>query len=345
MFSVGVDADMGGSTAIGSTPDCQNGPSAPSGRATASQPAPAVALHEVSVVYGARRALSNVTATFPRGATGLLGSNGAGKSTLILAVLGLIGVEDGRIEVFGLDVAETPLEVRARVGYVPERDARLPGLNAVSSVAYCGELSGLPSDDALQRAHDVLSFVGLGEARYRNVETFSTGMKQRLKLAQALVHDPDLLLLDEPTSGMDPHGRDQMLELIDEVAHRENLSVIFSSHVLRDIELACESLVVLDHGRVAAAGPVADWQCGSGRVYEVRIKGDEAAFVEALRAAGLECDATDGEIIRTVMSDGNVQPMFAVASRLRVQIRHLRRHLPTLEDFFARVTSDRDDVE
>jgi ABC-2 type transport system ATP-binding protein len=281
-----------------------------------------------------------VTATVPQGATGLLGANGAGKSTLIRAILGLVNVGNGRIEVFGLDVARVPRQVRARIGYVSELDACLPGPDAVSSVAYGGELCGLSPEDALQRAHDVLSFVALGEARYRELGTFSTGMKQRLKLAQALVHDPDLLLLDEPTNGMDPLGRDQMLRLLDDLAHREHVSLLFSSHVLHDVEEICSALVVLDHGRVAAAGPVAEWQSPTGHVYEVRIKGDEPAFVEALRAAGIDGAVADDGMLRVVARDGNVQRMFAVASRLGAQIRHLRRHLPTVEDFYARVTDD-----
>ena len=140
------------------------------------------------------------------GAVGLLGPNGAGKSTLIKSLLGFVAPDRGEMHVLGLDVRDAPLEIRRRVGYMPETDAHIPGMNAVAFVAYCGELAGLPRADAMQRAHEVLYYVGLGEARYRNVETYSTGMKQRIKLAQALVHDPDLLLLDEPTNGMDPKG-------------------------------------------------------------------------------------------------------------------------------------------
>ena len=164
---------------------------------------PVVALEGVTLSYGRQPALREATCTFPRGAVGLLGPNGAGKSTMIKALLGLLAPERGRMRVLGLDVAASPLEVRAGVGYMPESDAHIPGMNAVSFVAYCGELAGLPRADAMQRAHEVLFYVGLGEARYRNLETYSTGMKQRIKLAQALVHDPDLLFLDEPTDGMD----------------------------------------------------------------------------------------------------------------------------------------------
>jgi len=167
-----------------------------------------VQLDDVTVIYGSNRALKGVSARFARGAVGLLGPNGAGKSTMLKALLGFVKPSEGRMSVLGLDVAKRPMEIRARLGYMPESDAHIPGMNAVTFVAYCGQLAGLPAVDAMQRAHEVLYYVGLGEARYRNVETYSTGMKQRIKLAQALVHDPDLLFLDEPTNGMDPKGRD-----------------------------------------------------------------------------------------------------------------------------------------
>ena len=158
-----------------------------------------VTINNLTVLYGAQRALNDVTASFPPGAVGLLGPNGAGKSTLLKALLGFLKPGAGAMKVLGLDVATSPAEIRARLGYMPEIDAHIPGMNAVSFVGYCGQLAGLPPVDAMQRAHEVLYYVGLGEARYRNIETYSTGMKQRIKLAQALVHDPDLLFLDEPT--------------------------------------------------------------------------------------------------------------------------------------------------
>ena len=183
-----------------------------------------VRLDDVTVVYGKNPALKNVSARFASGAVGLLGPNGAGKSTMLKALLGFVKPDEGRMTVLGLDVAQRPMEIRARIGYMPESDAHIPGMNAVSFVAYCGELAGLPGVDAMQRAHEVLYYVGLGEARYRNIETYSTGMKQRIKLAQALVHDPDLLFLDEPTNGMDPKGRDEMLELIRDLGHNKNVN-------------------------------------------------------------------------------------------------------------------------
>jgi ABC-2 type transport system ATP-binding protein len=302
-------------------------------------PGSMVTLETVTVTYGRNAALREVSTAFPSGAVGLLGPNGAGKSTLIKSLLGFLVPERGRLRVLGLDVAESPLEIRARVGYMPETDGHIPGMNAVSFVAYCGELAGLPRVDAMQRAHEVLFYVGLGEARYRNVETYSTGMKQRIKLAQALVHDPDLLFLDEPTNGMDPKGRDEMLELVRDLAHNKGVNLILSSHLLPDVEYTCDHVVVMDKGRVAAAGPIAALKQPRGRVYELRVKthdGETEPFVARLRSAGLDCHATDEDVMRVfVPGDGGARQIFALAAAEHIQVRHLRPSVPTLEDVFA----------
>src|SRR5437773_334982 len=303
--------------------------------------APVVTLDHVTVAYGRSRALQDVTTTFASGAVGLLGPNGAGKSTMIKALLGFIVPEQGRMGILGLDVAVSSLEIRARVGYMPESDAHIPGMNAVSFVAYCGELAGLPRVDAMQRAHEVLFYVGLGEARYRNVETYSTGMKQRIKLAQALVHDPDLLFLDEPTNGLDPRGRDEMLELVRDLARTKGMNLVLSSHLLPDVEFACDHVVVLDKGTVAAQGPIEALKGHGGQVFELRVKGDTDRFVETLRGVGLECHATDEDIMRVFVPDGrNAQFLFQLAAREGVQVRHLRASVPTLEDVFARAVGE-----
>src|SRR5947209_8521188 len=266
-----------------------------------------VTLDTVTVTFGTTAALTDVTASFAGGAVGLLGPNGAGKSTLLKSLLGFIKPVRGQMRVLGFDVARSPLDIRARVGYMPESDAYVPGMNAVTFVAYCGELAGLSRTDAIQRAHEVLFYVGLGEARYRNVETYSTGMKQRIKLAQALVHDPDLLFLDEPTNGMDPKGRDEMLELVRDLAHNKGVSLILSSHLLPDVEFTCDHVVVMDKGRVATAGSIEALKQPRGRVYELRVKtpGDLETFFDRLRAAGLDCHSTDDDVIRVfVPGDG-----------------------------------------
>jgi len=310
---------------------------------------PIVTLDRVTVAYGANRALKEVSAAFHAGAVGLLGPNGAGKSTMLKALLGFVKPTAGAMRVFGLDVAEQPLEIRARLGYMPESDAHIPGMNAVTFVAYCGQLAGLGFTDAMQRAHEVLYYVGLGEARYRNVETYSTGMKQRIKLAQALVHDPDLLFLDEPTNGMDPKGREEMLELIRDLAHNKRVNLILSSHLLPDVEYTCDRVVVMDKATVVAQGPIGELKGPAGRVFELRVKGDLPAFLGVLQQAGLETHNTDADVIR-VFVPGDAAPrlgaatdqqaIFALAASRGVQVRHLRASLPTLEDVFAKAVGE-----
>jgi ABC-2 type transport system ATP-binding protein len=308
---------------------------------------PAVALDHVTVIYGKNPALRDVSATFPKGAVGLLGPNGAGKSTMLKSLLGFVAPTSGRLEVLGLNVAERPLDVRARLGYMPETDGHIPGMNAVTFVAYCGRLAGLPKADAMQRAHEVLFYVGLGEARYRNVETYSTGMKQRIKLAQALVHDPDLLFLDEPTNGMDPKGREEMLELIRDLAHNKGVDLILSSHLLPDVEYTCDHVIVLDKGAIATSGSIEALKGPGGRIYEVRVKGELAPFLAALKDAGLESHETDEDIMRVFVPGVQGAPgddqrrICELALKSRVQVRHLRPSIPTLEDVFARAVGER----
>ena len=306
-----------------------------------------VELERVTVSYGSQTALRQVTSAFPGGAVGLLGPNGAGKSTMLKALLGFIRPTEGRLRVFGIDVATSPLEIRARIGYMPESDAHVPGMTAVSFVAYCGELSGLGLSDATQRAHEVLHYVGLGEARYRNVETYSTGMRQRIKLAQALVHDPDLLFLDEPTNGMDPRGRDEMLDLVRDLARNKRVNVIVSSHLLPDVEYTCDHIVVLDKGQIAASGTIDSLKGPAGRVFEVRVKGDVAAFAARLTAEAMECHETDDDVMRVFVPGDPATPgidqqrICRLAVEAGAQVRHLRSSLPTLEDVFARAIGER----
>jgi ABC-2 type transport system ATP-binding protein len=300
-----------------------------------------VTISNLTVLYGSQRALNDVTASFPPGAVGLLGPNGAGKSTLLKALLGFIKPGAGAMKVLGLDVATSPAEIRARLGYMPEIDAHIPGMNAVSFVGYCGQLAGLPPVDAMQRAHEVLYYVGLGEARYRNVETYSTGMKQRIKLAQALVHDPDLLFLDEPTNGMDPKGREEMLELIRDLAHNKGMNLILSSHLLPDVEYTCDHVVVLHQARVATQGPIDELKGPRGSVYEIRIKGDRAAFSQLLLAAGMTAHAGEEDVMRVFVPDEKgAHALFSVAAREGIQVRHLKPSLPTLEDVFAQAVGE-----
>jgi len=297
---------------------------------------PLVEFKDLAVSYGPIEALAGVSGAFLPGPTGLLGPNGAGKTTLLKTLLGFLDPDRGIINAFGLDPTKEPLGVRRRIGYMPEVDCHLPGMTAASFVAFAGELSGLPRDEAISRAHEVLYYVGLGEARYRTVDTYSTGMKQRVKLAQALVHDPDLLLLDEPTNGLDPAGRDEMLALIRDISERRQMSLILCSHLLRDVEQVCENVIVFNQGRVAASGRIAELTGPRRAVYDVRVKGDATAFLTDLKDHG--CQWREGEDgYRVTMSDGaGPELIFRTAREAGVQVRFLRPGAETLEDVFLR---------
>jgi ABC-2 type transport system ATP-binding protein len=301
--------------------------------------APLLDIQDLSVAYGAVVALDGVSARLPRGGIGLLGPNGAGKTTLLRAILGFVTPTAGRLQVLGLDPVAEPLEVRRRIGYMPENDAFVAGLHAAGFVAYAGELSGLPHDEAVSRAHEMLDYVGLGEARYRAVETFSTGMKQRVKLAQALVHDPELLLLDEPTSGLDPGGRDEMLALLADIVGRLGMSVVLSSHLLPDVERACSSVLVIDEGHVKAQGPLGSLVAAHRAVFEVRLRGDASAFLTDLRDEGGDA-RVEGDVWRVELPPGKgPELVFTLARQAGVQVRHLRPSLPSLEDVFVKAVA------
>src|SRR5215468_11266031 len=242
------------------------------------------ALSGVTKTYGAVTALRQLTVEVGDGAVGLLGPNGAGKTTLIRTLLGLITLDAGGGEVLGMDVRTRRLDIRQAVGFAPEDECLFPGVAGIESVAYAGELCGMAWKDALQRAHEVLNYVGLGEARYRRVESYSTGMKQRLKLAAAIVHDPHLLILDEPTNGMDPAGREDILELARDLAHNKGMSLVFSSHLLPDVEAVCDHVVVLGGGQLLAEGQIQELKKLHDCCYELRIKGDAERFADQIRA-------------------------------------------------------------
>jgi ABC-2 type transport system ATP-binding protein len=267
---------------------------------------------------------------------GLLGPNGAGKTTLLRILLGLLPPEGGRAEILGLDAARSPLAVRRRVGYMPESDCSIPRLTGVRLVAFAGELAGLPRKASLSRAHEVLYYVGLGEVRYRKVDEYSQGMRQRLRLAQAIVHDPEALFLDEPTSGMDPAGRREMLDLIRDLARNHGKHVLLSSHVLPDVEGVCSFALLLDRGRLAAAGDLATLRGGGGGRFEVRIRGRVADFAARLASAGIEATAGDEDQLQVRLPETTI-PLFAAARDSGIEIRELRPVTPSLEEALLRV--------
>jgi ABC-2 type transport system ATP-binding protein len=296
-------------------------------------------LSDVTKTYGPIRALHNLSVDAKTGAVGLLGPNGAGKTTLIRTLLGLITIDAGGGEVLGMDVRSRRLDIRQSVGFMPEDECLFPGVPGVGFVSYAGELCGMASGDAMQRAHEVLNYVGLDEARYRPVESYSTGMKQRLKLAAAIVHDPKLLILDEPTNGMDPAGRQEMIELARDLSHGKGMSLLFSSHLLPDVEAVCDDVMVLGRGKLLAQGAIKELKQGHPGAYEVRIKGDSAPFLDRLRARGGDAKPFD-DLLHVQLSDGqSAEAIWQIAAEAGSQIRHLRPQRSSLEEVFLHAVS------
>ncbi|HKE00766.1 MAG TPA: ABC transporter ATP-binding protein [Planctomycetota bacterium] len=294
-----------------------------------------LALDRLSVDYGRVRALHDLTIAFEGGAIGLLGPNGAGKSTLIRTVLGMLRPATGSGHILGMDLRREGVEIRRRVGYMSERDSFPQHLNAVQWLAFLGELSGLTQRDALMRAHECLWFAGLEEARYRPVETFSIGMKQRVKLAAALVHGPELVFLDEPTNGLDPAGRRQMLELCKALSEQHKIHTILASHLLPDVEFVCSQVMVLSKGRLRAFGPIAELKRADKRAYVVRATGSMEAFAAAVRKAG--GTATDPDRRGTVVeppAGAGPEFAFAIARSIDASIVEISALQRSLEDVF-----------
>ena len=247
---------------------------------------PLLELRQVSHFYGKQRALHDVSLTIEPGPIGLIGQNGAGKSTLMQILLGLIKPTHGTAFVLGQEVRNSSTTLRGRIGFMPERDAIIAGLNGIEYVALAGELCGMPRRQALRRAHETLTYLKMEDARYRRLDQYSVGMIQRLKLAATLVHDPDLLLLDEPTSGLDPEGRAAMLGLLRSLASRPGKSLVLASHLLGDIERVCQSAIILNRGHVVSVGRLDQLRITRQRCYRLQWEGDPAAFLEELQITG-----------------------------------------------------------
>ena len=301
-----------------------------------------IEIKNVSLIFGTTVALDNLSLEVQGGAVGLLGPNGAGKSTLIKTLLGFVKPNQGSATVFGMDVEKQPLAIRRQVGYMPEDECLILGMNAVQLVSYAGELCGMPRRDALQRAHEVLYYVGLDEERYRTVGEYSAGMKQRVKLAQALIHDPKLLLLDEPTNGMDTNGREEMLELVKDIALDKGINVILSSHLLPDVEFACEEIIALSHGSVVAHGQIEALKKNKGQAYDLKIVGDADTYIASLERHNYQVELRPDKHLRVTSENGDhsdTRFFFKLAYETGVQLRQLREVKHSLEDVFAEVMS------
>jgi len=297
---------------------------------------PLIELNGLTVRFGDRDILRSLTASLRGRAIGLLGPNGAGKSTLINTLLGFYKPMGGSARVFGQDISTNLRNIRSLVGYMPENDAFISKMNAVSFVQMMGELSGLPSRVALERAHESLFYVGLAEARYRQLGTYSLGMKQLAKLAQAIVHGPKLLILDEPTNGLDPSARQRMVRMVREIRDSQEMRIVLCSHLLRDVEDTCDEVLILKQGQIAHYSNLDEERRANKRFVELEIYGANGDFTAAIEKMGCECAVTANRM-KMVLADGiETSDIFRIAAEQQVRIRRLNFRRDTLEDIFLK---------
>jgi len=291
----------------------------------------------LSVTFGARPILKGLRGDLRGKAIGLLGPNGAGKTTLIHTLLGFYEPSAGTAQIFGHDIVDQAKQIRALVGYMPERDAFIAKMSAVHFVRLMGELSGLPPEAALERAHEALFYVGLGEARYRKLETYSLGMKQLAKLAQAIVHGPKLLFLDEPTNGLDPPARLRMIKLIREIRDSGEAHIVLSSHLLLDVEECCDEILILREGQIAVYCNLEEERKSNRKFLMLETRGDQTKFVQAIKELGCEYAITGDHRLKIVLQGGvEVRDLYQLAARERVQLRRLSYKRDSLEDIFLK---------
>ena len=297
---------------------------------------PAIELQGLSVRFGNRDILNNLVCSLRGRAIGLLGPNGAGKSTLINTLLGFYKPTSGSARVLGHDIRTEIMKIRSLIGYMPENDALIAKMSAVSFVQMMAEISGLPPAAALERAHEALFCVGLAEARYRKLGTYSLGMKQLAKLAQAIAHGPKLLILDEPTNGLDPSARQRMIRMIRDIRDSRQLQIVLCSHLLRDVEDTCEEVLILKKGRVAHYSNLEEERSANKRFLELEIYGENRDFTEAIEKLGCEC-ATTANRLKMILADGvEIRDIYRIAAERDVRIRRLNFRRDTLEDIFLK---------
>ncbi|HEY5163289.1 MAG TPA: ABC transporter ATP-binding protein [Terriglobales bacterium] len=294
-----------------------------------------IELDDLEVRLGGRVVLDGLRGSLQGRAIGLLGPNGSGKSTLINTLLGFHPASRGTARVFGHDIRKHSDEIRAVVGYMPENDSFISDMTGIRFVRYMAELAGVPPEQALERAHEAFFYVGLGEARYRKLGTYSLGMKQLAKLAQAIAHGPKFLILDEPTNGMDPMARQRMIQLVREVRDAGDITLLVSSHLLRDVEETCDEVLILKAGRIAAICNLEEERRSNRKFLEMETVGSIEAFVESMREMGCECATYSNGRIKVVMPENvEIRDMYAVAARRSVQIRRMNHRRDSLEDIF-----------
>jgi len=298
---------------------------------------PVIELEGLGVRFGTREILKSLTCSLSGRTIGLLGPNGAGKSTLINTLLGFYPPSSGTARIFGHDIRTELKQIRGKVGYMPENDAFIANMTGVGFVRLMGELSGLPSEAALERAHEAMFYVGLGESRYRKVGTYSLGMKQLAKLAQAIVHGPRLIILDEPTNGLDPPARQRMVRMIQEMRDTHNLHIVLCSHLLRDVEECCEEVLILKDGRIVHYSNLEEERRANKRFVEMEPVGDGAALAAALESMGCECAFSGQQRLKAVLTEGmEIRDIYRLAAEREIQLRRLNYRRDTLEDIFLK---------
>lgn len=296
-----------------------------------------IELDGLTVSLGGRVILDGLSGELQGSAIGLLGPNGAGKSTLINTLLGFHTPSRGAARVFGLDSRRERGKIRQGIGYMPENDSFIGNMSGVRFVRYMAELAGLPAAVALERAHEALFYVGLGEVRYRKISTYSLGMKQLIKLAQALAHGPRLLILDEPTNGLDPMARQRMLQVVKDIRKEGSIRLLISSHLLRDIDETCDEVLILKSGRLAALRNIEEERRSHRSFMELEIVGDPAGFAAALQELGCECATFPDGRVKLVMPDRlEARDVYVAATTSGVQIRRIHQRRDSLEDIFLR---------
>jgi ABC-2 type transport system ATP-binding protein len=297
-----------------------------------------IELDRLSLSLGGRPILKDLNGAYSGRCIGLLGPNGAGKTTLLQALLGFYPPTSGTARVLGLDIRTQIREIRHRIGYMPENDSFVAGLSAIRFVRMMAELSGLPPDAAMERAHETLFYVGLGEARYRPLGTYSLGMKQMAKLAVAIVHGPSMVILDEPTNGLDPAGRVRMIQLVREIRDTHDINLIISSHLLRDIEEFCDEVMIMKDGRVVTYCNLEEERRANRKFLQLETRGENGAFLEAAELLGCEC-AVDGRTSRIKMvlpETVEIHDLYQLAETHTLQIRRLQYKRDSLQDIFMK---------
>jgi len=296
-----------------------------------------IELENLGVRFGRLQVLKGLTGSFSGRSIGLLGPNGAGKTTLLHCLLGFHPPSEGTARIFGRDILTDGSEIRGLIGYMPERDSFVAGMSAVRLTRLMAELSGLPPREALERAHEALFYVGLNEARYRKLETYSLGMKQMAKLAQAIVHGPRLLFLDEPTNGLDPPHRNRMIKLIQEIRDSGKANLIISSHLLRDVEECCDEVLILKDGEIATYCNLEEERRANLRFIEIETQRGNATFAEAVGNLGCEVAVLNDRKIKMVLPENvRVRDLYQVAVEQNMQIRRLDYKRDSLQDIFLK---------